>query len=836
MSVMDEPWFSKISRPSRYLGNEINSIKKDPAGTEVSVALAFPDVYEVGMSHLGLKILYHILNRREWLAAERVFSPWVDMERELRDQKVPLTTLESGRPLSSFDIVGLSLQHELSYSNVLNLLHLSGIPLLATERTDKAPLIIAGGPACFNPEPVAEFFDLIVIGDGEGVLLEICKAVREAKRTKTKSKEELLSHLRHIKGVYVPAYFRSHYNPDGLLDCIEPLIPDYRSVEKAVLPDIDAHPFPVCQIVPFTELVHDRMAVEISRGCTRGCRFCQAGMIYRPVRERSPDSVIEKTERALELTGHEDLSLLSLSSGDYGCIGPLLKALMDKHASKKISISLPSLRIDTLNSSLVEQIKRVRKTGFTLAPEAGNDRLRKVINKKLTQEDIIDMARLVYGAGWNLIKLYFMVGLPFEQDEDLEDIIYLSRKLTGLADKKGKRPNLNVSIATFVPKSHTPFMWLPQISLEEGRRRIELIKQGLKRSRVRVKWNQPEMSWLEGIFSRGDRRLSRVIIEAWRMGARFDAWSEQFRKGIWDQAFRTTGIDPGSYLYRERPVEEPLPWDHIRSGVSKDFLISEWRKAKIPEFTSDCREKCVECGVCDHKRVYPILFEECHFTPGRKRGAGSQTDSSLTRWRLTFTKLGNARYLSHLELVRVFVRSLNRAGLNLVRSKGYHPMPKIQFAAALPVGTESLEETVDIALNGAPDPSSIKQRLNCELPQGIEVGHVEDITTISKMPRLKESHFLVTITRAAFKKEYLNKFHQSTYFPVVKPNKKGERGIDAKPLVKSLTLISPEKIELVLRHTGGPELRPTEIVKKVFSLRDSNINGMKTLKTKQVLA
>ncbi|MBL7211770.1 MAG: TIGR03960 family B12-binding radical SAM protein [Desulfobacteraceae bacterium] len=835
MSLLDQPWFSKINRPSRYLGNEVNAIKKAPGSTEVSVALAFPDVYEVGMSHLGLKILYHILNRREWLCAERIFSPWVDLERELRRRNIPPTTLESGRPLSSFDMVGFSLQHELSYTNVLNLLDLSCIPFLASERGDSSPFIIAGGPACFNPEPVAEFFDLIVVGDGEEVLLQICKIIRKAGQTGTKSKKELFSQLRHIKGVYIPAYFRPHYTPGGIFECIEPMNSDHQFVEKAIVPDIDAHPFPQRQVVPFTELIHDRMAIEISRGCTRGCRFCQAGMIYRPVRERSPNSILAKAEKAMKLTGHEDLSLLSLSTGDYGCVGLLLKALMDKQAREKISISLPSLRIDSLHPSLMEQIKRVRKTGFTLAPEAGNDRLRKIINKRLTQEDIVETARMVYDAGWNLIKLYFMVGLPFEQDEDLEDIIRLSRKITALAGKRGKRPNLNVSVSTFVPKSHTPFMWFPQIALEEGRRRIGLIRNGLKGTRVRVKWNSPEMSWLEGIFSRGDRRLTPSIIEAWRRGARFDAWTEQFGMGLWVQAFKATGVNPQSYLHRQRSLEEPLPWNHIRSGVSKDFLAEEWIKAQIPEFTPDCRGKCLDCGVCDHKTVSPVLYRDIDFTPFSEEPAPQPAFPITTKCRLTFSKLESAKHLSHLELVRVFIRGLRRAGINLVHTKGYHPMPKLSFATALPVGTESLQETLDIEMNGTSNLSTIKARLNRELPNGIEVTLVEKLSSSRKMSGLKESHFLVTLKGLELRKRDLDKFHNANYFPVVKRSRKGEHEVDAKPLVKSLTLLSPNSVKLVLRNTSGPELRPTEIVKGIFALNDDSVSQMQTLKTRQVL-
>ena len=834
MSILEKNWFSNISRPSRYLGNEINAIKKDPARTEIFIALVFPDVYEVGMSHLGLKILYHTLNQHKWVAAERAFAPWVDLEQELRHRKIPLTSLESGRPLADFDIVGFSLQHELSYTNVLNMLDLSGIPFLASQRVE-GPLIIAGGPACFNPEPVADFFDLMVIGDGEETIVEICRTVRNAKRKNKREKREILDELCHHKGIYIPSFFSVSYTPQGTIDTVKPLVPDCGEVEKAILPDIDNSHFPGRQIVPFTELIHDRLAIEIARGCTRGCRFCQAGMIYRPVRERNPASVLEKAENALRRTGYQDLSLLSLSSGDYSCIGPLLEALMDKQVEEKIALSLPSLRIDSMEASLMEQIKRVRKTGFTLAPEAGNERLRRIINKGLNQADILQTARAVYGAGWNLIKLYFMVGLPLEEEKDLTDIITLARQIADLAKKRGKRKWLNISVATFVPKSHTPFMWCPQITLSESRKRIQFIKEGLNQGPIRVKWNQPELSWLEGIFSRGDRKLGRALCEAWNLGARFDAWAEHFSMSIWERAFQRAGIDPDFYLYRERALDEVLPWDHIKSGVAKVYLKREWKKALKEKLTPDCREKCLECGVCNHKGVDPVLYKSWNPASGAAKNLSKKAITATKKYRLTFEKLRNARFLSHLELSKVFIRAFNRAGLRLEHSGGFHPMPKISFVCALPVGTESLQETMDIEISEAGSLSAIQRVINQELPAGITVKSIEGLPSNVKKVQLRESHFLISLNGFEIQKKDIDRFLDSDYFPIVKKGKKGEHEINARPLVKSMKLILQNTVKLDLKHLPGPQLRPDQIIKGVFSLRDSPVKDMKIIKTGQVL-
>ncbi len=593
--MFDSQMLHRVNRPARYTGGEWNSITKDWDATPLRVALAYPDAYEIAMSNLAVPILYDLVNHRPDALAERVYAPWRDLEGLMRQKGLPLVSLESQRPLSAFDVIGFSLGYELTYTNVLNMLDLAGLPVGAADRTDAHPLVIAGGSCCLNPEPMADFIDAFVIGDGEEVLSEVLDTVLE---NKDKGRKTLLRALAGIAGVYVPSLYRAGFNDDGTLkgvtptDAAAPAIVKRRIVR--VLPPPVTNP-----VVPFIEIVHDRGAVEIQRGCPRGCRFCQAGMIYRPLRERPHEEVIRAAGDIIRDCGYDELSLVSLATSDYAGIDKLVQKLTEAYPS--LSLSLPSLRLDDFSLHLIASLPTRSRTGLTFAPEAGSERLRKAINKNITDEQLLATAGKAFERGWTSLKLYFMLGLPTETDEDAEAIVSLVERVRAEGRKaSGRKPMLRVSVATFVPKAHTPFQWSGQIAPEDLERRQNILKSGLGVKGVRLSWHDPAVSLLEAVLARGDRRLGQVIRRAWETGSTFDAWSDQFKIDNWLKAMQDCGLDPAFYAYRERSENEVLPWSHVDIGVSPDYLKREMQRSRDCLETGDCRTgACNACGLED---------------------------------------------------------------------------------------------------------------------------------------------------------------------------------------------------------------------------------------------
>ncbi|MBS4053531.1 MAG: TIGR03960 family B12-binding radical SAM protein [Thermaerobacter sp.] len=591
----------RVLKPARYIGGEVNAVRKDKHSVEVRVALAFPDVYEVGMSHLGLKVLYKAINDLPYAAAERTFAPWVDMAALMRASQVKLYSLETFSPLDEFDVLGFTLQYELSYTNILGMLDLAGIPLLSADRKEQHPLVIVGGPCAYNAEPLADFVDLVVLGEGEEVIVDILEVLRQGKAA-TRSREATLNALAEIKGVYVPSFYEPLYGVDEAfrgLRAKETCLPT--TIEKRVVAALGIEHIPVAPVLPYLDIVHDRVLLEIFRGCARGCRFCQAGMTYRPVREFNSTVLVAAAQQAILHTGYEEVSLASLSTMDHSNIGVLVKDLVDKFSCQGINISLPSLRVDSFSVSLAADVAKVRKSGITLAPEAGSQRLRDVINKQVTGEALLEALHGAKNLGFRSVKLYFMLGLPTETYADLDEMLVLISRAARILP-------LTVSVSSFVPKPFTPFQWEPQCSMQALEERQSYLKERLRKDkRVKFVYHEATTSFLEAVFSRGDRRLGKVLLDAYRRGCTFDAWSEHFRFDLWMEAFAEVGLDAASFANRERLFAEVLPWEHLSPGVSKEFLWQERERSRQAALTGDCASgSCEDCGVCPALRVGTI--------------------------------------------------------------------------------------------------------------------------------------------------------------------------------------------------------------------------------------
>lgn len=587
----------RVTKPIRYVGAELNAIRKNWSQSQVKMALAFPDVYEIGMAHIGSKILYGLVNEESPHLVERVFTPWPDMEQVMREEGVQLYSLESFTPLERFDVIGFSLQYELSITNVLNMLDLAGIPLLASHRREGHPLIIGGGPVAFNPEPFADFFDALLIGEGEELLLEFLSCLHD---NRERGRQERLTRTAALEGVYVPSGYRVDYKPDGRLADMKPVSTAYPAmVRKRLVADLDTAYYPAQPIVPYMEIVHDRAVLEVMRGCQRACRFCHAGTVYRPVRERSVAVLKEQADAQLKSTGYDEISLASLSTLDYSGVSELVRDLVRTYGERGIGVSLPSLRVDAFSIELANEVQKVRKTTLTLAPEAGTQRLRDVINKNVTDEDLFKAVEAAFSSGWNSVKLYFMLGLPTETEADLDGVLALLARVKAIGQQHSRRPvEIRASLACFVPKAHTPFQWRPQntiAQLEEKRR--YLTRRKIKN--IKLSFHNSRTSMLEGVMARGDRRLNQVILRAWQKGCKFDGWTEHFNYDRWMEAFRECDMDPEFYVYRQRDYDELLPWDFIDTGVYKAYLSQEDQLADAALTTADCRQAgCLDCGIC----------------------------------------------------------------------------------------------------------------------------------------------------------------------------------------------------------------------------------------------
>ena len=799
----------QVQKPARYIGHEWNSIQNKKK--ESSFAFAFPDAYEIAQSGLGMKILYDIINNHSNFFCERVFAPLPDMETFMRERNIPLFSLESKKPLKEFDIIGFTLQYEMTYTNILNMLDLSGIPLKTADRDDSHPLVIAGGPCAYNPEPVCDFFDLFVIGDGEEAIIEILDVYTSFKSGGNGSREDLLMKLSQISGVYVPSFYNVEYDENDSLKSITPTrggIPG--RITKRQVENLDAAPFPVKPVVPYIQSVHDRVMLEIFRGCTRGCRFCKAGFIYRPVRERSVDTLVKQAEKSIHSAGYDELSLLSLSCSDYSRIEDLLKRMIVDFAGDGITISLPSLRMDNFSLKLADLTKTPRKAGLTFAPEAGSQRMRNVINKNLTEEQIFGTLLQAEKMGWKMVKLYFMIGLPTETEEDVMAISDMIRQIL-----KRTRFKLNVSVSHFVPQPFTPFQWEPMEDVESLRQKAYMLKDSVRNRRVQFNYHEPHTSLMEGVFSRGDRRLGKVVELAFRKGARFDGWSDYFDFSLWQEAFREADISSADYL-RRRSESEVLPWDHIYPELSKDFLLNEFNKGAEEKTTDDCRENCIGCGVCSDK-VNHAFAGAAPVVLGKSETA-TEINERAQRIRIRLSRNGILKWISHLDMQRTLERALRRSGIPMSYTEGFHPRPRLSFAIPLPLGYTSDADWMDIFLYREMNPEDVKQVLQDSLPVGLNVLESKEIHLSDKtltLDTIKITYKIVLPFTDDPSKDYkviLEDFPGLGEISIVRKNKT----FDARQLI---TRLEPEitrdryqvYLDVLLKPTGS--VKPDEIIR-----------------------
>ncbi len=826
-----------VQKPGRYAGGEYGQIIKDKTKVKARFAFCFPDTYEIGMSNLGVRLLYGALNQHPDIWCERVYDPWVDMQEQMKLHNLPLVALESGDPLDRFDFVAFTLQYEMSYTNVLNMLDLAGIPLRTKNRREEDPLVIGGGPCSFNPEPVADFFDLFNIGEGENMLPSIVELYIRMKDEGRYTRADFLHEAaRTIPGVYVPSLYTVTYNEDGTVQAYTPVYDDIpRTVQKQIVRDLDQVYFPDRVVMPYIETVHDRIMLEVYRGCIRGCRFCQAGMIYRPVREKTPDVLNEQAKCLFDSTGYEELSLTSLSISDYTQLEGLCDKLLAWTDENMVSLSLPSLRVDNFSRELMDRIASVRSSSLTFAPEAGTQRLRDVINKNVREEEVLRSMKVAFDAGKTAVKLYFMEGLPTETLDDIEGIAKLAERVVDSYyanpnRPKGRQVTVTVSVSCFIPKPFTAFQWEPQDTMEMLREKQEYLKSKITNRHVRYVHHDAKVSLIEVVLARGDRRLSDALELGCREGFKFDAWDEHFDYDKWLDVFRRTGIDPAFYAYRRWGLDEVLPWDIIDCGVSKEFFKRERARAYAEQTTPNCREQCSGCGanklggeraVCPHVNPYPpekptVLPRK--MIPNRQEimAQWEKADPFLTM-RIKFRKVGSLQYISHLDLQRTLARVLVRANIPMWYTQGFNPHAKVTFGLPLSLGTESECEYLDLRLDRKIPPEELRQRLNRELTE--EMAVLDAYEPTSKFQDIGWASYEMELTFAgadAATAAAMQTLLTTSPLYMTKKGKAGEREIDIVPLIRNLAVTCPVpgtvRLSALLSASGDAYLNPEFLI------------------------
>ena len=831
-TILDKKVLPFVSKPGRYIGNELNIIRKEIQATDISVALAFPDIYEIGMSFIGFEILYHVLNKHDGVRAERVYLPWTDMQGMMQKEKLPLYSLETFTPLKEFDILGFTLQYELTYTNVLQMLHLSDIPVFAADRSDNDPIILGGGPCTGNPEPMSDFFDVYLIGDGEQAFVDICQLIGEMKKSKS-ARFEIMNALTGISGVYVPGLYNAGYDETGRFVSIlsrtaNAALPVVTRIES----ELKEENYPTRPIVPILEVTHDRLALEVMRGCTEGCRYCSAGMIYRPVREREPQAIVRQSIGGIDNSGFDEVSFLSLSISDYSKLNELMVSEKESLEGKYVNVSLPSMRLDSFSEEIARFVSSVRKSGFTFAPEAGSERLRKTINKNISDSEIFEAVETALRNGWKLLKFYFMIGLPTEKEEDIHAIADLIEKVSEVSKTYG-RIRFNISISPFSPKPHTPFQWEEQNTRETLYNKVKILRTRLHHLKhVNLNWRDPEISALECVLGRADRRMGKAIFIAWQNGAKLDGWLEYFKFNIWEKAIREAGLSMEE-LQAEFDMGASLPWDHIDKGVSKKFLKHERDKAYRNENTLDCTDGiCHACGI-QRKDLFGHLFD-CkvnevinHSESDRPAETNSiHTDevekqpNTSRKFRMCYNKIGYGRYISHLDLIRVFERTCRRAKIPVLYSEGYNPHPKFSFAPPLTLGFSSESEYMDMEIENNFN-GDLKTLFNEHLPEGIIISEIKEISlpieSLDKAIQFAEYEVQIfdkSINHSEFESE-LKSFLEREEIIVQRKTKGKIRTLNIRPYIKSIQ-VEKNKLHISTKKIDHRTVRIGEILDNLF--------------------